>query len=1116
MPLDITTQEDQLLLQGRLLECIRTLRFGSDVAASIQHLLQIVGEFHDANRAYIFEYDRPAGLVSNTYEWCREGVTQEIDNLQNIPLEVVARWEDLFDEGGNVSITILDSEVDKESEEYQILADQGIQSLMVAPIQIDDERVGFIGVDDPREFARSVTLLQSVADLIGDDIQKRHLLRTATLEANNLIEMLDTISAGIVVGKFEGTAGAFTSVNQYFCDMLGMTADEILGRRESGDLDDGRTTPGLLEAIHPDDINIVFGYFMGLCEGKGREDQATFRLKTLAKPEGQYFLCRSRTVLQEDGTYRVYSVYMDATAQQAQKAEFDRVMQDLLVTNPHSRCSYRLNLTRNLCSDCHGATEFTRHIVDASTADELLARAADIIIDEDMKAEFKSKYSRQGMIDLFLSGEEKFSLTYRRRTDGDRYLWVQTFYHLLRNPSNNEIEAIAYTMDIDRQMKEDLVFSTIAQKEFYAYGVVDIKNNLAEHYYRAGERVEEEPSDLTTDEGFASVVSHLDGDEADFRQSINVDHVVEQLATEETFTHRFSMDGRRMQLNYRYLDDRHDYLSFVISDVTEAVAREEKVAGVLREALTAAEGANQAKSEFLSRMSHDIRTPMNAIIGFSTLLLRDASDPARVEDEAEKILASSNHLLGLINDVLDMSKIESGAVQMNVHEFALSKTIQMVDRIMRPQMEERSQEFDLYVKGVRHEMFVGDDQRLQQVLINVLSNATKYTDDGGRITLKVSSMPQQSGKYESVTFEVTDNGRGMTEEYQKVIFEPFSREQLKTQEVAQGTGLGMAITRNLVNMMGGTISVASTLGEGSTFTIVLPLLLPDRDEDREFWKTHSLTHMLVVDDDPDICDNVVEAMEDVGVRMDLALGGEDAVRLVRRSLDQGDEFDLVLLDWKMPDMDGVQTTRAIREICPRDVLIIILTAYDYTAIEEEAREAGVDGFISKPFFVQGLQKAVSDIQDTDEKDEPGAEADGTSLKGLNILAAEDNLLNAELLSEVIKLHEATVTIEPNGEKVFERFATEPAGAYDLILMDIQMPVMNGYEATRAIRALAESAEVDDAKRDEATHIPIVAMTANAFSDDVQEALLSGMNAHLAKPLDLAALRTTVAQVMSER
>jgi len=611
-----------------------------------------------------------------------------------------------------------------------------------------------------------------------------------------------------------------------------------------------------------------------------------------------------------------------------------------------------------------------------------------------------------------------------------------------------------------------------------------------------------------------------------FRERFKLSNVINELEKNQfiyfPFNFKDASDINRVkykQFRFSWMDDEHTKILATRADVTSVMEKEKETNDQLRDALLAAESANAAKSDFLSRMSHDIRTPMNAIIGFSTLLLNNPNDPEKVEDQARKILSSSNHLLGLINDVLDMSKIETGKYHINLREFKLSEAISMIDQIMRPQMEGKKQKFDLYVSGVRHNTFIADDQRLQQILINILSNATKYTQSGGSIALRVKGMPETSGKYESISFEVKDNGRGMTEEYQKVIFEPFSREQLKNQDTEQGTGLGMAITRNLVNMMGGTISLESKLGEGSTFTVTLPMQLPDEDKDLAFWTSHDLTHMLVVDDEEEVCRNVIESMKGTGVNLEYALSGEAGVRMLESAHGKQDDFDVVLLDWKMPGMDGVETARQIRATLPPEVLIIILTAYDYSSIEEEAKAAGVDGFVQKPFFIQGFEQAVRDSDTFREMKSASIEIDSGvaeveySLEGLKILAAEDNELNAEILREILKMNGADVVIEPDGQKAFENFKNSPVGTYDLILMDIQMPVMNGYEAAEAIRDLSEDEETGGDKRAEAGNIAIVAMTANAFADDIQNALNAGMNAHIAKPIDISVFKRTIGKML---
>ena len=556
---------------------------------------------------------------------------------------------------------------------------------------------------------------------------------------------------------------------------------------------------------------------------------------------------------------------------------------------------------------------------------------------------------------------------------------------------------------------------------------------------------------------------------------------------------------------------------YAVQQVDDEKTRELQYQEALREAAASAEKANLAKTEFLSQMSHDIRTPMNAIMGFSTLLLQDHSDPQKVESATRKILSSSQQLLVLINDVLDMSKIESGKVELNVRDFHLADAIAAVDQIIRPAMEAKGQDFRIRVSDLAQDEFLADEPRISQVLVNLLNNAHKYTQEGGTVSLLVRGLAATSNRYQRVEFVVKDNGMGMSEEFVRTIFDPFTREEREGMAQIQGTGLGMAITKNLVDLMGGTIDVQSKLDEGTTISFVLPLRIPDHEVDLSFWEDHSLTHMLVVDDEKDICENVVNTMQSTGVRCEYVLDGPSAVELVRTAHGECDDFNLVLLDWRMPNMDGIQTARELRQILPPEVMIIILTAYDWSNIEDEARAAGVSGFMMKPFFlssfrdvvqtaVEGTQYAAGEKGAGAAPGEADAAAEDAVLEGLNVLAAEDNAINAEILGEVLRMNGATVTTMPNGREVLQRFAESTPGEFDLVLMDIQMPIMNGLEAARQIRALG---------REDAATIPIIAMTANAFADDVQRSLAAGMNAHVSKPMNIAALKHAVYQVLHE-
>ncbi len=556
---------------------------------------------------------------------------------------------------------------------------------------------------------------------------------------------------------------------------------------------------------------------------------------------------------------------------------------------------------------------------------------------------------------------------------------------------------------------------------------------------------------------------------------------------------------------YRMSIQNVEKLIVVMSDRTN----DQNMTLQLREALSAAQTANEAKSNFLSNMSHDIRTPMNAIVGFSMLLEKDADRPDKVLEYSRKITASSHHLLSLINDVLDMSKIESGKTSLNVDRFSLPDLLEEINIIMMPQAKAKSQEFSIHVEGAPPEMLMGDKLRLNQILINLLSNAVKYTPDGGKIDFTVSELEQPMPQYAKLRFTVKDNGIGMSREFQRKIFAPFSREINSVTNKIQGTGLGMAITKNLVDLMGGIITLKSKPNAGSTFAVELSFALAEPEES-DVWYRQKVARILVADDEESVCTSIRELMKDTGVEVAIATDGTAALESALSAQKTGRGFDVILLDWKMPGLDGVETARLIREQIGHDVPILVLTSYDWSDIEDEARSAGINAFMPKPFFVSTFWQTIKPLFDSrPEESAPEKELPETDspLRGLHFLVAEDNELNSEILTEMLEIEGASCELAVNGEEAVKLFESSERGHFDMILMDVQMPVMNGYDATRRIRASAHP---------EAALIPIAAMTANTFAEDVRNALDSGMNGHLAKPIDMNAVRELVARLMDEK
>lgn len=523
----------------------------------------------------------------------------------------------------------------------------------------------------------------------------------------------------------------------------------------------------------------------------------------------------------------------------------------------------------------------------------------------------------------------------------------------------------------------------------------------------------------------------------------------------------------------------------------------------LAEALHAAQLASNSKTTFLSNMSHDIRTPMNAVLGFTTLLTKDAEDPDKVRAYTKKIMASGQHLLSLINDILDVSKIESGKVVLTVEEFTLNDLVSSVDAIVRPMAGAREQKFHVEVRDVKHERLLGDETRINQILINLLSNAVKYTPEGGNIWFRITGLKQRSSQFEHIRIEVEDDGYGMTQEYLKTIFDAFTRAENSTTNKVQGTGLGMAITKNIVELMGGTIEVFSEVDKGSLFRVELEFRIPEGQTDKLFWEQSGISRILFVGDAQLEGKNVRTLMGDVGVAVDIVPDGKGALSLLQGSGDAKEAYQLALVDVDVPVPDDVQVLVQIRNLLPPNVPLLFMTAHDEGKVDyaEEALRPGYTGTLTKPFFTSALRERVMEMQAEEAGESKAQEAEGVgSLRGLHFLAAEDNDINAEILSEILTMECASCEIVENGRLAVERFANAKEGEFDAILMDVQMPVMNGYEATRAIRAMA---------RKDAGEIPIIAMTANAFAEDEREALNAGMNVHLAKPIDMELLKQVI-------
>lgn len=597
----------------------------------------------------------------------------------------------------------------------------------------------------------------------------------------------------------------------------------------------------------------------------------------------------------------------------------------------------------------------------------------------------------------------------------------------------------------------------------------------------------------------------------EFLDFIKPENIREGLKTNRVISYRYSV-FRHGKESYemvrfagvRHPEDREDGIVHAVgacfTDVDEETRLSIAQNEALSNALSAAEQANKAKTVFLSNMSHEIRTPMNAIIGLDNIALNDPDISLKTREYLTKIGDSAEHLLNLINDILDMSRIESGRTALKKEEFSFSKLLEYVNTMISGQCQDKGLDYRCVVKGDIDDSYIGDNVKLRQVLINLLGNSVKFTPEGGRVGLEVERTAQFDGKT-TLRFVISDTGVGISEDYLPRIFEAFSQEDSSYTSKYGSTGLGLAITKSIVEMMNGSITVDSEKGVGTTFTVTVTL--PDAEKKEagagEFKIHPNKMSVLIIDDDPIACEHAKLVLEKIGISSDIALSGEEAVEAVRLRHARRDPYNLILVDWKMPEMDGVETTRRIRSVIGNESAIILLTAYKWDDIMDEAVAAGVDSFVAKPLFAANVLEEFEDALkrkgEADKKQESKAE-----LEGKRILLAEDVAINAEIMKMTLQMRGMITEHAENGRIAVDMFSGAPEGYYDAILMDVRMPEMDGLEATRAIRAL---------ERADAKTIPVIALTANAFDEDVQRSLQAGMNAHLSKPVDPGKLFETL-------
>ncbi|MEG1633493.1 MAG: response regulator [Oscillospiraceae bacterium] len=764
--------------------------------------------------------------------------------------------------------------------------------------------------------------------------------------------------------------------------------------------------------------------------------------------------------------------------------------------------SFKMNLTQNTCGDGQGDSRLVMGFQNGGTVDCFFEHEYATHVDAEELSAYKKIFNRENLLQSYRKG--KVSLTQEAYVNlgSDRILWIKVEIDMFENPKSSDIEAYIYATDIDREKISDALVDSVVKMNFDYLALLntitgncivfaEAESQTVFPSFNTGnyrEEVERYAQRYLVDEDIERNIFDM-----------SYENLREQLEKQPIYTAYCRVRGQdgsisRKKLQFSYLDDKKRKIIITRTDITDIYNEEQRKNEVLGDALLAAQQASNAKSEFLSRMSHEIRTPMNAIIGMSALASGCVNDPEQVSEYLSKVGISARFLLSLINDILDMSRIESGKVSIRNEEIPFEQFIGDINGICHAQAQEKGVEYEAFITSFTEERYIGDAMKLQQVLVNIIANAIKFTPAGGKVQFIIHE--EKLGQDEAVMkFTVNDTGVGVSNEFMPKLFEPFEQQRGGSTAPYAGTGLGLAISKNLMDLMGGKISANSIEGVGSEFIVEVKLGIPEKSPRLERRKSKlNLENLkaLIVDDDIIVCRHTQEILSDMCLRADFVISGAMAVDAVREKRNRHEFYDIILVDWKMPDMDGIETTREIRRLVGPDVTIIIMTAYDWAAIETEAKTAGVNLLLSKPVFKSSLCSAFEKLYDVGAALPAPSEACDYDFSGKRLLLVEDHVLNIEVAKKLLNAKHFEVEVAENGLQAIEIFAQKDAGYYDAILMDIRMPVMDGITAANAIRRM---------RKGDAQTIPIIAMTANAFEEDIEKTKAAGMNAHIAKPID---------------